>query len=453
MTGAWNLALRSLSRNRRRNLVTGLAIALGYAGLVLLSGYVVRAERLLRASSVYLQHTGHVAVWAKGGLERAEAKPSAYALSGRAVEEIETALRADPRVEFTGRYLLGGGIAGNGCDAFPFRAVGIDLAAERRILAHPEVSRVVGDLARPRAGRPLPDVDPAGAPVTLGVRLAHSIGKSPAPAGAPPPSAPPEPLDCEAPDARERIAADPFVQLAARTHDGAFGASDVWVAGVFQAPTTEADKTAVVAGLETLQRIYDTERVTYVAAFLRDARDAADVATAAARRLASAGLEVSVHRYDDPAVNPYYVGTKGFLGVLAGFIALLVAAVVALSVLNAMTLAVLERARELGTYRALGFTRGQLLGILLREAAVLSLLALATGLALGLGGAALVNAANLPFEPPGVGGRIQLVLSPDPLISVVIAVPLLALTLAATTIAVRRKVKERVTTLIAEVAA
>ena len=42
MTGAWRIALRNLSRNRRRNLVTASAIALGYAGLVVLGGYATR---------------------------------------------------------------------------------------------------------------------------------------------------------------------------------------------------------------------------------------------------------------------------------------------------------------------------------------------------------------------------------------------------------------------------
>ena len=120
MTGAWRIALRNLSRNRRRNLVTGTAIALGYAALVLLGGYANRVEGLLRTMAVYLQHGGHLAVYARGGLERAESKPSAYALDPTKVARIEQVLRGDPRVEFTGRYLTGGGLVGNGVVAHPF---------------------------------------------------------------------------------------------------------------------------------------------------------------------------------------------------------------------------------------------------------------------------------------------------------------------------------------------
>ncbi len=452
MRHAWKLALRNLSRNRRRNAVTGLAIALGYAGIVLLGGYAVRVERLLRASSVYLQRAGHLSIYARGGLERAEAKPSAYTLRPEAVEAIEAALHADPRVEFTGRYLLGGGIAGNGCDAFPFRALGVDLEAERRILAHPEVRSAVAALARPRAGRALVEVDPASAPVALATRLARAIGKWPAEGVTTPPAVPPGALDCDAPG-REGIGADPFVQLAARTHDGSLGLSDAWVAGVFQAPTTEADKSALVAGLETLQRVYDTDRVTYVAAFLRDAHQAAFVAEDLADKLAEANLDVSIYRYDDPKANAYYVGTVEFVGSLVGFIGILVASVVALSVLNAMTLAILERTRELGTLRSIGFTRGQLRALFLREAAALVSIALAAGLALGLAAAWAVNAAKIPFEPPGVGGKIQLLITPDLAISAAAAAVLLALSLAATLVTVRRKVRAPVAALVSEVTA
>jgi putative ABC transport system permease protein len=450
--GAWRIAVRNLSRNRRRNLVTATAIALGYAGIVVLGGYANRVEALLRTMAVYLQHGGHLAVYARGGLERAESKPSAYALDPAKATRIEEALRADPRVEFTGRYLTGGGLAGNGCGTTPYRAFGLDMDAERRIASHPEVLRWAPDLARPRAGRALVDVDAALSPITLGVRLARALGKEPG-AGAGPPAGAVAELECAAPDLRDRLREDPFVQLAARTHDGSFGAADAWVVGVYQAGTTEADKTAVTTPLEVLQHVYDTDRVSYVAAYLRDPRDAAAVAREAAARLAEAGLDVAIYRFDDAKVNPYYVGTVGFIGALVSFIGLVVATVVALSVLNAMTLAILERTRELGTFRALGFTRRQLLGLYLREASALSGIALAAGLALGLGAAAAVNAAGIEFEPPGVGGKIPLLLVPSPAVVVAGALLLAALTLAATFFAVRRRVRAPVAALVTEVAA
>lgn len=456
MNVAWMLALRNLRRHRRRNLVTGLAIALGFAGLVILGGYDIRVERLLRNAAVYGQHRGHLSVYAKGGLKRAEAKPFVFALPPAAQERIVAALRADPRVELVGRYLVGSGIAGNGCSSFPFRAVGIELDVERRIAAHPEVTVLTNGRAEPRAGRFLFDATEAESPVVLAPRLATYLAKlAPAKAGgrAEPARAAPGALDCASPDAQRQFAADPFVQLGARTQDGSFGGLEVQAVGLYTPTTTEENKNGLVAPLEVLQRLYDTDRVAYVAAYLRDHRDAKAVAADVTRKLQAEGLEVSVFRFDDPVANPYLVGTMGFLGGLVSFILLLVANVVAFSVLNAMTMAAIERAREMGTLRALGFTRGQLSGLFLREAALLTGLAVSIGLALALSIAALVKAADIRFEPPGMGGEIQLLFTPTPALCAGVAVLFLALSLASTFVAVRRKSRARVATLIAEVAA
>jgi len=454
VTGAWKLALRNVGRHRRRSLVTGLAIALGYAGLVVLGGYAVRIEALLRNGSVYGQHRGHLSIYAKGGLKRAEAKPSVYALTPEAQERIAAVLRADPRVEVVGRYLQGSGIAGNGCRSFPFRAVGVEPDLERRIMAHPDVVALRGGKVEPRGGRFLFDAPEVESPVVLAPRLATYVGKrAPAAAGGRAEPGPPTPLDCDAKDLPARIAADPFIQLGARTQDGSFGALEVQAVGLYDPATTEEDKTGLLAPLELLERLYDTDRVTYVAAYLRDHRDAPAVAKDVGAKLGAAGLEVSVYRFDDPVANPYLVGTMSFVGGLAFFIVILVANVVAFSVLNAMTLAALERTRELGTLRSLGFTRRQLGGLFLRETVLLTGAAVAVGAMLALAVAALVKAADIRFEPPGMGGEIQLLFTPSPSVFAGTGILFLVLSLAATHLAVRRKARARVATLIAEVAA
>jgi putative ABC transport system permease protein len=121
---------------------------------------------------------------------------------------------------------------------------------------------------------------------------------------------------------------------------------------------------------------------------------------------------------------------------------------VVLSVLNAMTLSVLERTREMGTLRALGFTRGQIVGLFLREAVLLSLLAVGLGLFVGLAGAAGVNAAGIRFSPPGVTGTVQLLLTPTPLWCGLIALVLVPMSAIGTWLAVRRRVQEPVVSLL-----
>ena len=456
MTGAWKLAFRNLRRHRRRNVVTGLAVAVGYAGLAILFGYAGFAERLLRTASVYMQHRGHLAVYAKDGLRRAESNPSVYALPPEAQQKIVAALRDNPRVELVGRYLLGGGIAGNGCKSFPIRAVGLEPDVEPRIVGHPDMLALWDGSAAPLAGRAFFDAPGVDAPVAIAARLARFLEKDRGISAAAPEAGDPGAkgaLECGAPDIAARLSADPFIQLGVRTQDGSFGAIEGQAVGIFRASSTEEAKTGVQAPLEVLQRLYDTDRVTYVAAYLRDHRELPSVERDLAARLRLEGVEVSLHRFDDPVANPFHAGTMTFVGAMVFFIGILVANVVAFSVLNAMTLAVIERVRELGTLRSLGFTRRQIRALFLREAALLTAVSVAVGAALAVGIAALVHVVDFRFEPPGAGGEIRLELMPSPAALAGTALFFLALTLLATFLAVRQKARARVAALIAEVAA
>lgn len=449
MTGGWRIAVRNLRRNRRRNLSTGLAIALGYAAVVMLGGYAHFIDGLLRTSAVYLQGMGHVSIHRPGGLARGAAKPSGYSFAPGEQADVAALLAADPRVEFAGRYLRAGGLVGNGCKSASFLATGAELPVERRILAHPEVRRWTPDHGRPVDGVPLFDAPEAEGvpPVALAFGLATTIQKraarGPVPAAA-------APLDC---GSSEAVKSDPIVQLAALDFDGGFSALDAWVSTVFRAPSYDEDNRALRTGLGTLQRLLATDRVTSFAVFLRDPRDAPAVARDLAARLAAAGIAAEVHRYDDPAANPYYVGTMEMVHAVVGFIGILVVAVATLSVLNAMTLTILERTRELATFRSLGFTRRQVTVLFLQEAAVLTALGVAAGLLVGLAAAGAVSGAGVRFHPPGMAGGVRLLIVPDPAVCAAAAAIYFPLALAATWIAVRRRVGQPVATLLTAVGA
>jgi putative ABC transport system permease protein len=452
MHHAWRTAARNLVRNRRRNLATAVAIALGYAGLLLLGGYAIRIERFLRTNTVYLQRVGHLVVYAKGGLAGSQSQPARFSLSLQAQRLALDELGALSEVELVTRQLRGMGLAGNGCKTLPFSALGVEPELDARVLRHPEVLSASPELGQPLKGRALAEYPRLEGATGLSAGLFRLLGKSAIhdELGAAPAAALP---DCGSPRLKAALAADANVQLAGLTWGGTLSAVDAEVVQVFHTPLLQTEDSTVVTSLELLQRLYDTEAVTSLAVFLRDSRDARRLAGQVQARLAARGLAVDVYPFDDERVGPYYAGTMPMMTALVGFIGLLVVSVVVLSVVNAMTLSVLERTRELGTLRALGFTRGHLTGLFLREATLLSLLATGGGLALGLGATQGINLANVRFAAPGMPGTIQLLLTPTPALCLGLAVLFVPLSALGTWLAVNRRVREPVVSLLSSSAA
>jgi putative ABC transport system permease protein len=446
MIGAWTLALRNLGRNRRRSLATGVAVALGYAGLLLLGGFIQSVDRHLRTVAVYVQHSGHLAIYKKDGLELHRVRPSRYSLTAEDQAAIAQVLAADPNVELTVRSLLGTGLVGNGCKSVPFVARGIEPELERRVRAHPAVLATAPELAKPLRGADLASHPELDRPIALSVGLAKMLGKTRVldELSGPAPDAAALIGHCDGPDAARLIAADADVQLAGSTDAGAFSAIDGYMVSVISTGMTETEDSTVLTSLQALQALYGTDRVTYVAVYLKDSGRIRARATELEATLRARGLDVSVHPFDDANVNPFYRGSVGFLIVMAGFIALIVFAVVALSILSAMTLGIIERTREIGTLRSLGFTRGWLLGLFVREGVVLTALGMGVGLVLALGTAGLVALGNLRVTPPGMPGSMKLLLLPSPQLCAGIAVILGVLSLLATVVATRRRTRENI---------
>jgi putative ABC transport system permease protein len=334
------------------------------------------------------------------------------------------------------------GLAGNGCRTVPFEATGVDLDVFQRVLTHPDVQWVSADFARPVRGRPLPEARDVGGAVGLSTGLARLLGKPQVhdDVGRAPFALVP---DCGTPVAAKQIAGDANIQLAAMTFDGSLSAIDGEIVNVFHTPTAETEDQTVVAPLETLQRLYATEAVTYVALFLHDHQDAEAVRADLAGRLRAAGLEADVYAFTDGRVSPYYVGSMAFLGSLLLFVGTLVTVVVVLGILNTATLTVYERTREIGTLRALGWRRGQVATLYLREGVLLAGIGLTLGTVLVLTVASVVNAANIRFSPPGVPGAVQLVLWPTLRVYAGVAAILLPLLALVTWMVARRRARKR----------
>ena len=105
-----------------------------------------------------------------------------------------------------------------------------------------------------------------------------------------------------------------------------------------------------------------------------------------------------------------YEANEQWLGMIQAFawgIAAIAILVGGLGMMNAMVMSVLERTREIGTLRAVGWSRRRVVGMILGEALALSLVGGLVGIALGMGFTSMVARA------PGVGAMLAGVYTPE----------------------------------------
>jgi putative ABC transport system permease protein len=114
----------------------------------------------------------------------------------------------------------------------------------------------------------------------------------------------------------------------------------------------------------------------------------------AVRREEWTGQQLDVTTWQDEL--SYFTWILRALQGITGLLTVVMLAIVGVGITNTMWIAVRERTREIGTLRAIGMRRRQVLAVFVLEGVLLGLLGTAAGGALAFGVAALLNAAAIP---------------------------------------------------------
>jgi putative ABC transport system permease protein len=436
----WLLALRNLQRNLKRNIATGSAIAFGFAGILMLGAYVHRVQRYLETHTIFAAHTGHIAVFVRGGFENFNYRPKEHSFSRTQQEAIEAILKTDTNVDFFERQLWGSGLIGNGCLSLPFFARGLEPSVDERLAEQAPVREWLPDYRPFLKGRGLWNYPLELAPLALSGRLARGLGKlkvhdeiTPAAMAL---------VDCTASDARAGFTRDANVQLIGERWEGALGAADGEVVAHYTTGFDESDNSAMMAPLTLLQSLYETDAVGRYSIWLKDPTQRGPSLTRINESFSRVGLQTDLFSWDDFQLSPYYAGTMQFLFAMASFIAVVMTVVVVFSVLNSTTMTILERSEEIGTYRALGFRRRVVRELFVQESVWLSVISLLIGGVIGVMAIALVNRAGIIYHPPGVSEGMRLKLVLHPLFAVLTSVGMLVLTMFATWLSTLGRLRE-----------
>lgn len=431
---SWKLAFRNLLRNKRRSFATGVAILTGYIGLVLLGAYLVRAQNGLRAASIYLNHKGHIAIVKQDSLTSYFSKPRKYVLNADEITTVEGILKSRGEdIEFTGKYLTGTGLVSNGHRSVPFIALGFEPEVYQRANLHPEPMKWAADWILRKEGDKFDSFMKNPLQISITHRMAELLGL-------------PKDLSNLPEDTRT-------VQLAGKSFYNDLNAVNADLGTVHTTGLSMAEDTSLRAPLSLLQQLYSTDGIEYMAVFLKHTGDTHSFKKWLQGEFKSRSLPIEVYAYDDEAWNSYFVGSMGFLYVMITLFIFLICGAIILSVVNSTTMGLLERLKEIGTLRAIGFSPQKVSSLFVQEVFLLGAISVVAGLILSLIIASAVNSANIQFSPPGTQGSIQFLLIMSPGLCLGAAAFLIVLTTASAAIVSYVKNKSKIVELLADTGA
>ncbi|NJO83355.1 MAG: ABC transporter permease [Blastochloris sp.] len=341
------LAYRDVARNRRRSLLTLLAVALGLALLIMMNSYIAGLLEDSLQNSILLR-TGHVQIRASSYEEDALSLqwPDLVTNPTAVVERAATL----SEVQAAAPVLWAGGILTTIADSAGVQMYGIDTASV--IYAPIRDAMVDGAFLTPD--------DRDG--ILIGKRLADSMN----------------------------IGVGQNVNLAITDADGRLDEGTFTVRGLFSTGIPSYDESAAFMPLSRAQAFTRAgERASAVFILLHDRETADSVAAALS------SPDVTALTWSD--LNRQFVETvqasMGFYVILDGIVILIVAVIIA----NTLLMSVFERFREMGILAALGMKGRHILQMFVLEAVGLGLAGIVLGIALGSAVVAYLATVGIPI--------------------------------------------------------
>ena len=367
------LAARNLLRYRRRTLLTALLIMLGVMALLL---FVAAAGSFKQTmiGSITDSMLGHLQIHRKGYTASIDNLPLNMSLQPNAVSKIENVLKSDPDVAAYSLRVKVGAMFSNFTENTSIRLNGVDPAAE--------------DAALPALRQRINDGDKTGPLVAPGKVLIPTLLAR-----------------------GMKVKVGDEVVLVVTNASGSVNGKTFTVGGILDPITGPGGRDGYVHISDARELIrMDKTEVMEIAVRLKSI----DTLTAVQQRLAIKLDEIQnkegkpvieLHSWSD--LSPF-ANIVRMIDLMTLFIRIMLVAIVLVSVMNVMLMAVYERIREIGTLAAIGTQPRKLMAIFLSEGLLLGLVGAAAGIALSYALVGYLNVSPLVFK----FGREEITLYP-----------------------------------------
>ncbi len=417
------VAFRNVFRNRRRSLMTVSTIGVG-ASAVLLVGALLTFITLDFQSSV-IRRIGHLTVYKDGYFDFGAGNSAAYGIAD--YEKLMSMISADPALKTMTKVMtplqIVIGLAGNfkADRSKPFFGEGV-LPADRVEM------RQWDDFGLGTAGSDKPELPSDPDSGVTGYGIGRILGlceplKIPNCRSAPDAKAAGQkPADAQIQNLSSLVeqdqggnpaAADPHhgprLDLLAATVGGAPNVVSLYVDHAeFQGSKTIDDNYLIMHLPLAQQLVYGRgeQKVTGIELQLYHSKDMRSARARLNKLIGDRQLDLEVRDFTE--LTPLYKQVLAFFAFLFTFLSLILGVIVIFTVVNTMTMTVMERIDEIGTVRALGLQRMDVRWQFLLEGCLLGVIGATAGSLLAELIAWVINANDVKWSPPTTAGLVPL---------------------------------------------
>lgn len=382
MKNMFKLALRGLMRNRRRSLMTLLAIAFGFSAITLFAGYTHNVYGGLARQSINGEMLGHLTLSKRGMRKEGKLDPERYLLTANEVDAISKLLKDEKHVEMVSPRLAMSGLVSNGRASTIFIAEGIEPSAmeilQKDVLTEQEKKSGMFNKLKKQ-------LDPAHIEV---VELSEGLVEM------------------------LHLSAGGQAAVLVNTLTGQANASDITVGHSFNTGNAGSNDKFAFVSLALARTLLDAEgRADRLTILLDDASQTEAMRDRLLSKLKMAGFDVEIMTWQE--LSDFYNQVHGMFDMIFGFIFSIVLTVVVMSVANSMGMTVIERTREIGTLRAIGLKRSGVVQLFTTESMLLTLIGCTTGLLITFAVRWGINVADISYVPPNSASRVPLLVDLD----------------------------------------
>jgi len=409
-----SLAWRNLLRNRRRSLMTLIAMVLGLTAVLLFGGYIRDINYAMQTD--FVRRTGHLQIQHKDYFRFGSGNPAAYGMAN--YERIISVVKQDavlgPMLAVVTPTLQFGAIAGN------FAAgVSRTVFVNGMVVDDQNDMRKWNDYDQGFVTRPLslsgsaPDAAVLGTGVARVLQLCAQLKVEDCASESvnteSQGEALPDDIAALASSGPSRAATTPDrrlprIEILAANARGAPNVAAVSVLSAEFQGVKELDDVYVGMHLAQAQKLIFGAARPQVTAIALQLRHTSQIPAAQARLsqiLSTALKDEPLGVVDYETLSPFYGQTIAMFDAIFGFVSVLIGAIVLFTVSNTMSMAVVERTSEIGTLRAIGVRRGGIRSMFVSEGVVLGCFAGVLGIGTALGMAWVINRLGLTWTPPG----------------------------------------------------